>query len=147
VLDAPTRALLQEILRRESRSLLQYAGGAFPWTSSLDRPAWEELRKLIAADREALVHFTQFLSDHRIVPVVPPSFPSSFTTMNFLSLEHLLPILVQHQRQAVDDLERDHARLEDVEARGQVHSLLEMKRQHLQALTKLAMAHPEPVPV
>src|SRR5205823_6414009 len=50
VIDAQTRDLLQDIVRRQSRSVLTYVGDAYPWTTARDSRAVDALRKLIAAE-------------------------------------------------------------------------------------------------
>jgi hypothetical protein len=48
VIDSHSQTLLQDILRRESRSLLLYVDEAFPWTTAMEEKALAALRQLIA---------------------------------------------------------------------------------------------------
>jgi len=143
VLDARTQTRLQQILRRESRSLLQYVSDSFPWTNSDGKDALGQLQTLIEEERSANAAFAKFLIRHRIpVPHLGP-YPVAFTTLNFISLDHLLPLLVEAERRGIADLEKDFLGLTDSECRLEIEKFLEMKRQHLKALEALVAAHPE----
>jgi hypothetical protein len=103
-------------------------------------PDYRELdRALLAAIREA----DQLLLRRRVSLPYLGSYPMAFTTMNYISLEHLLPLLADYESRAVADLVRDVASLDDPEARAEVQKLVDMRRRHLQALTALAAANPE----
>lgn len=143
MIDSSTHALLCAIIRRESRSLLQYVRESFPWTTSEERTTLAQLDKLIDEECRVLAALTRFLVRQHFTPPYLGSFPSSFTTVNYLSLDHLLPILVGRQRQAVEKLEGNLACLTDADARREVQNVLNMKRKHLDELEKLAMPRRE----
>ena len=63
--------------------------------------------------------------------------------MNFLSLEYLLPRLVESQCQAVADLDSDIAAVTDADAKGELEKLLAVKRLHLSELESLKVPHGE----
>ena len=144
MIDARTYAVLRDLVRRESRSLLQYVGEAFPWTSPEARDGLAQLQKLVAEERQATDEVSRFLFRHHLMPPYLGSYPSDFTTINFVSLAHLLPLLSDAERRSVADLERDMSNLGDPEARGLVQKVLDMKRQHQKALDALAGAQREP---
>lgn len=145
MLDAKSQTRLQEILRRESRSFLQYVSDAFPWTSPEERAVLGQLQTLIEEERSAMAAFAKFLVRHRIpVPHLGP-YPVAFTTLNFVSLDHLLPMLADAERRGIADLENDRAGFTDADCRHEIDKLLEMKRQHMKTLEGLAIAHPETV--
>src|SRR5262249_29525890 len=50
VIDADSAALLQDIVRRERRSVLLYVSEAFPWTTAKDSAALAQLSGLIHAE-------------------------------------------------------------------------------------------------
>ena len=54
MIDARALALLQDVLRRESRSLLQYVREAFPWTTPEERELLAKLRQLTDEERAQL---------------------------------------------------------------------------------------------
>ena len=144
MIDARTYAVLQDIVRRESRALLQYVGEAFPWTTPEARGTLAQLQKLVTEERQATDAVSRFLFRHHLTPPYLGSYPSDFTTINFVSLTHLLPLLTDAERRAIADLERDLSNLGEPEARGLVQTMLDMKRQHLKALDALAGSHREP---
>lgn len=141
-IDAPMRHLLAELVRRESRSLLQYFLDTTPWVTLEDQGVLEELRKLGSAERQATSRIAQWLMRHG--GAIPPLgvYPAEFTNINFVSLEHLLGLLVTEQGRTLAALEADLARLTEATARARVQELLELKRNHLTRLQALAASHP-----
>jgi hypothetical protein len=140
VIATPDAALLEAIIRREGRSLLQYQSEAFPWPKTSGDPTPEKVRQLAREERDAVGSLVRFLSRRRHTVPYLGAFPMAFTTMNFVSLDFVLPRLAEDGRRAVADLERDRAALTDAEARAEVDRFLEMKRRHLKALEALATA-------
>lgn len=140
MIDPHAQTLLQDILRRESRSVLTYVAEAYPWTTSTEEKALTDLQQIIAAEREATTRLGRFLVRQRIPLPFLPSYPAHFTTINFLALDFLLPRLIEHERQSIADLERDLAAMKDPAARAEVEKLLALKRRHLPELEELASA-------
>jgi uncharacterized lipoprotein NlpE involved in copper resistance len=138
VIDAATHQILQTIIRRESRSLLQYVRESFPWADGDGREVLAALNRLIREEQQAAAMLGRFLVKHGMELPYLGTYPMSFTAVNYVSLEHLLPQLVQRQRAAVAELEADLARVMDAEARQQIETVLEMKQRHLTELDKLA---------
>src|SRR5437870_2494 len=97
-MNAQTIGLLQEIVRRESRSLLTYVGEAFPWTKSRGADALAWLKQIVASHNEAVVKLGRYLTKLRQPIGYLGSYPSNFTTLNFLSLDHILPKLIESER-------------------------------------------------
>lgn len=144
MIDPRTQTLLQDILRRESRSILMYVAEAYPWTNATQTKTRIALQQLIATERDAVVCLGQFLVRQRVSLPYLPSFPSHFTTLNFLALDFLLPCLIEHERRSIADLERDLAAVKDSAARTEVEKLLALKRRHLPQLEELASVQPQP---
>lgn len=143
MIDPPTQTLLQDILRRESRSVLMYVAEAYPWATSTETKALTSLQQLIAAEREAVVRLGRFLVRQRIPLPFLPSYPAHFTTINFLALDFILPQLIEYERQSIAELERDLASIHDPAARAEVERLLALKRQHVPQLEELASVQPQ----
>jgi hypothetical protein len=135
VIDPHAQTLLQDILRRESRSILMYVAEAYPWTTSTEEKALVDLQQIIAAERQAVADLGQFLVRRRVPLPFLPSFPSSFTTINFIALDYLLPRVIEHERQSIAALERDLVALKEPAARAEVEKLLAVKRLHLPRLS------------
>ncbi len=142
MIDAQTQAVLQEIVRRESRSLLIYVGDAFPWTTSRGEATLGALRSVIEAERAAVNALGQYLARRRLPQAPLGSYPSYFTTLNFVGLDYLLPRLVAAERSSILELEQGLGRVGDAEAKAQVQKLLGAKRSHLTALEGLAIPGP-----
>ena len=142
-MDAATRALLENILRREARSLLQYVSQSFPWTTADEEQALVRLQELVREQSRAVGALSQFYARREHTVPYLGSFPSSFTTINFVSLDHLLPLLAEAERQSLEQLERDVTKLTDPEAREVVQKMVELKRSHLSTLKTLTTSHPE----
>lgn len=144
MLDATTVAILQNIVRRESRSLLQYVRDAFPWVALGEAGALARLQKLIDEELEAAAALNRFLVRRHAPPAYPGTFPMAFTTINFVTLQHLRPLLIDYERKAIAELDRDLVHITDAEARAQVEQLLARKRRHLEALEHLGAEQPQP---
>ncbi len=148
MMDARALGVWQDIVRRTSRSLLQYVADSFPWVNSQEQDVVSRLQNVIAEERAAVAALVRLLYRHHAGMPYLGSYPTSFTTINYVSLHHLLPLLVDHQRRAMRDLERDLDRLVLVpklefgneEARAQVEKLLAMSRGHLRTLEELVAA-------
>jgi len=140
VISAPDAALLETVIRREGRSLLQYISEAFPLGTSSGDPAPEKLRDLAREERDAVATLIKFLARRRHTVPYLGAFPMSFTTMNYVTIEYIVPRLADDGRRAIAALEHDRAALADAEAREQVDRFLELKRRHVKALDEMAAA-------
>jgi hypothetical protein len=138
MIDEATLAVLQEIVRRESLSELLYVGQAYPWTSSGGGAALAELEAVVRADADAVAALGRWLARQRAPVGWIGSFPSRFTTDNFLALDHLVPRLVAAQRRLTEQLEADLRTIADPAAKAEVAKLLAVKRRHLPRLEALA---------
>src|SRR5262249_37599782 len=135
----------QGLLRRLSRSLLQYLADAYPWTRNGDDEALGQLRQLIQEQRDAALSVARFLQKNRVTPPYLGAFPMAYTDLAYIALDHLLPKLVEEERRAVAELERAVGNVPHLDTRALVQKILDLKRGHLKALEALAAAHPDPV--
>lgn len=141
-LDARTASVLRGAVEREGSSLLQYVHDSYPWTSAQRRALLVQLRAIIDTERKALGRLIRFLHDHRM-PVPPLGvYPSDFTSINYISLEHLGPLLADDQRRALLGLREDLQSLNDPAARDILEPLVELKGRHLAELEALAKGQP-----
>jgi hypothetical protein len=130
--------LLQQIVRREGRSFLQYIGQAFPWAPPGQEAEVGALKTLAEEEQEELTGLVRFMATNRVTPPYLGAYPTAFTSMNFTSLDFLLPVLLDAQREGVKQLEADTSGLKDLDARGEVAALLDIKKRHLDELASLA---------
>lgn len=143
MIDSRTQTLLQDILRRESRSVLMYVAEAYPWTTWTQTQTLTALQQLIAEEREAIGRFGRFLVRQRLpLPYLPP-FPTHFTTINFLALDFILLRSIEYERPSLAALERDVLVVKEPSARAEVEKLLALKRRHLPQLEELALVQPQ----
>jgi hypothetical protein len=145
VIDAETQERLQEMLRRERLSELMYVGQAFPWTPAAEAPALAAVLRLADEERQALTVLGRWLIRRHIEVDTFGSYPSHYTTINFLSLEHMLPRLLRGERASIAVLEADLAQTTDAEVRAQIDKLLFLKREHAAKLEQLCEPHSAPV--
>jgi len=138
MIDPQSRAVLQDVMLRESHSLLHYVCESFPWITPREQVALDRLQQINQEEVEALAVLGRFLFKHRIVPAALGAYPMNFTTINYTALDHLLPLLIDNQKGRTGELQRDLAKIKDAEAREHVEQFLEMKRRHLQTLEGLA---------
>jgi hypothetical protein len=134
VIDRETVALLEDIIRRESRSVLLYVGEAFPWTTARDSAALVKVQNLIKAEQNAISTIAEFLQRHRTPITYHGSYPASFTTINFLALKKILPRLVAYERESIPLLQSDLAKPCSGSARALLEKLLAVKRTNLATL-------------
>lgn len=146
MIDSHSQSLLQDILRRESRSVLMYVEEAYPWTTAAEQKALTELRQLIATERQALAGLGRFLLRQRIPLPYLPSYPADFTTINFLALDYILPRLIDYEHRSIAELERDLPALKEPAAHAEIEKLLALKRSSLARLETLVPAQ-EPASV
>jgi hypothetical protein len=140
VIDISDQELLRQIVRREGRSLLQYIGQAFPWTPPGQEDEVTAIRIMAAEEQDELSGLVRFMTKNRIIPPYLGAYPTAFTSMNFTSIDFLLPVLIQAQHDGIKALEADTARLADLDARGEVAALLDQKKRHLDDFTRLVDA-------
>jgi hypothetical protein len=141
-LDAKDIDLLSCLVRRENRSLAQYVSEAFPWVATGEQGALTQFQQLVREEREAAAAVARYLARQRSqVPYLGP-YPVAFTTINFVSFEHLLPLLIKDESKALAERERELATIQDPDARVLVQNLVDLKRRHLKTLASLAEAHP-----
>jgi rubrerythrin len=138
VIDAQTYAVLQSVIRRLSRSLLQYVRDAFPWITREEQATLGPLKKLIEEEGRAAADGIQFLLRHHLPLPYLGAYPEEFTDHNYISLSHILPILIDHQLHEIADLERDESRVVDPDARALIRKICDMKRRHVRTLEGLS---------
>ncbi len=139
-MESSDQELLQQVVRREGRSFLQYIGNAFPWAPPAQEGEVTAVRTMADEEQNELTDLVQFMVKNRITPPYLGAYPTTFTSMNFTSIDFLLPVLIQAEHDGIKALEADIARLMDLDARGELAALLDAKKRHLDDLTALARA-------
>ncbi len=130
--------LLERCISMGSSSLLQYVSESFPWSGDQSSAALDRVIAIAHEERAAVTSFIKDFQRNRLR--LPPmgSFPSHFTTMNFVSLDYLVPRLIAEHASEIAEIESRLPQETDEEVRRLAHGYLEMKRTHLQTLIGLA---------
>jgi len=142
VIDATTQAILQEVFRRESRSLLRYLTESFPWTTPERQAAVTLLQTWSLQEQEILAGIARYLQRHQVELPYLGAFPMDFTTINFIGLDYAVPRIIEAEKRDLADLQRDLNNLADGTARDLVEALIAVKEQHLKELQELAPGLP-----
>src|SRR6185436_8141711 len=90
--------VIQEIVRRERASLLQYLPEAFPWAKTGEEGGLAKLLSMVEQEQGALARLVKWLQRRYIALPPTNSFPFSYTSLNFVSVDFLVPQLVKQQR-------------------------------------------------
>lgn len=139
-----TSTILQDVVRRESRSLLLYIGDSFPWTTNAHAPDLVTMRRLVTREANAISTVGKYLVRQRITPPPYGSYPSSFTSCNFIDLAFLLPRLMAAQDLSIVALTADIEHIPEPEAKKQLVALLDVKRSTLAGLAALSSSQSHP---
>jgi hypothetical protein len=136
-MDSATLNVLLGIVRRESRSLLQYVGESDPFATSADGDIAAKIRQIVEEEKAAANALAAQLAGKRHRVPYLGSYPSSFTSVNYVTLKYLVPLLVKYEQEAIADLDRDLGRIADPDMAEEVRTIVAMKRRHLQTLADL----------
>jgi hypothetical protein len=129
--------VLQQIAQREMKSLMEYMVGAFPWTTAERSAALERVQSIVQEERDALARLTRYLFRHRIAPPHPGGYPTDFTTLNFVDLAYLTPLLIQEEQKSIAQIASELSSIKDEEGRQIVEEMLAVKKKHLEQLQQL----------
>jgi len=133
--------LLNQVLIVMGRSLLQYSAQAWPWTG--DGPAGPQstVNGLIAEQSGRIGQLADLL-DSRRWTVDFGVFPD-YTDLHYLSLEYVLPHLVQNQRSVIREIEAVIPQCaSDAEGLALLAEILQGERAALAKLEELSRPHP-----
>lgn len=137
-MNVASLTMLGELAALGTSSLLQYIAQAGTWASPTSKQALADVLALADEERETTSRFVRFLQKKRLR--LPPLgvYPSYFTTMNFVGVDYLAPILIKEHVKEIAAIERLLARIDDEEIRGMTQQYLEMKRRHLESLKQIS---------
>jgi hypothetical protein len=132
---------LQQISQREINSLMQYLAGAFPWTRGQSE-ARDRLMDMIDDERVALAKLTRYLYRNKMPPPFTGGYPTEFTTLNFIDLDYLVPLLARHEEESIAQMQADLATVEAGEGKQIAEALLALKKKHQAELSELLKPEP-----
>jgi hypothetical protein len=135
--DTQGLQLIARQIIRDGRSLLQYVGEAYPYAPHQAEPAVHRLMALAKDQSAAVGRLVRFLQRHHATPPLLGSFPTEFTSANFVALVHLLPALQKDEERGIADLEQLLATLPTGEVHALLADYLQSKRQALETLNEI----------
>lgn len=138
MMDTGSVKLLQRLIAMGSTSLLQYVCESVPYSTDAAHADFDRVQTAAAEERDAIARLTRFLQKRHERLTKTGSYPSHFTTINFVSLNYLLPKLVAEHQREVAEIGAAISDGGDEEAQALAEGYLEMKRQHLGTLRELA---------
>ena len=136
-MDAATARVLQELVRKEGRSLLQYVSESFPWTTPKNLHVLPVLVDMAKEEQEGAAAIVSMLLKNRVRPPYLGAYPMSFTTINYMSLDFLVPQLIDFENRRIAELNKDLTIVQGEDAQHLLMALLEIKERHLLTLTNL----------
>lgn len=141
MIDPASQVRLREIVRRESRSLLQYAREVPLWAAPAERPTLARLHEIGRTERQATDGLATWLQRQRAGILHLGPFESSYLSLNDVNFCRLLPRIIEDHAQLLRNLESDAAALA-VAMNGQsiLSDLVSLKRCHADELTSLSAA-------
>ena len=141
-MDAGSFNLISRLIAMGSGSFLQYVSQSFPWSADPAHAAVQSVRQIAQEEHDEVRRFLRMLQKKHLR--LPPmgSYPSHFTTINFCSLDFLLPKLIAEHQKEVAEIDSRMPEAGDEDIRALAAGYLDMKRRHLQTLTDLVAAKP-----
>ena len=137
-MDALSYHSLSRLIAIGSTSLLQYLRDSSPFARNDSAGTLTKALKLADEEREAAEQMTRWLQKrHERIPKTG-GFPSQFTTMNFCTIEYLLPKLSSETVREIAEIERIASQVQNDEVHALVQGFLDMKRRHLHSLAEFA---------
>jgi hypothetical protein len=139
VIDPASQDRLREIVRRESRSLLQYAHEVPLWASPEERPTLARLHEIAQTERQAADALATWLERRRAGILHLGPYASNFLSLNDIDIGRLLPRITEDHSQLLRSLETDAAALA-VTMNGQsiLSDFVSLKRRHADELTAMS---------
>jgi hypothetical protein len=138
VLQAVTNSRLNDLLIDLGRSLLQYAGEAWPWTAAFDSGAARQVIEQLGAEQRKSVEQIAKLLQERHHTVDFGVYPDEYTSLHYVSQRYMLDQLIVNERSLVEEcdaLARECR--QDPEAASLIESIREREQRALSELRKL----------
>lgn len=144
MLDAQTTAIIHKHIARTNRSLLEYIVESYPWLRDGEEKAWSAIQQMLDRERKSAVALGRFLVKNHVGPPYLGAYPLHFTTMNYIALDRVFPLLIAHQRVEIEELERDIAAIQNSEAKALLEAMLRTKRENLETMQRILKEITEP---
>lgn len=96
---------VNDLLIHMGRSLLQYVGESWPWTGADEADEREVVERLVQEQRQSISRLVDMLSRRGHV-VDYGSYPTEYTSLNFVALDYLLDRLYAEQQVLAEETDR-----------------------------------------
>ena len=138
---AETSQVLNDLLIEVTRSLLQYAREAWPWTSTLHEDQRLLINRLAEKQAAGAAELVELLMS-RGWSIDFGTYPTEYTDLHYVSLEYVLGLLLDNEQSLVTTImtARDRCR-GDQEAEAVLDRVLFEQREIVASLT--AMRNPQ----
>jgi hypothetical protein len=143
VIDQQSYLRMQNAIRREGRSFLQYAAESFPWTSPSQKSILDRLQGMVQDEQHAVAELSRLLVKNHLTPTSLGTYPAYFTSYNFLSLDKLIGLLITHQKSGIEAMQSDLDGLPNGQCSPLLLTILEKKKKHLDTLETLGASAKE----
>jgi hypothetical protein len=145
---------LNTLLALESRSLLRHLDEARPFLSAATFKVWADIERAAARSQDHVRRVSE-LTESLKLPARAPGFASTVANYHFVSVESVLPLLIQEKAALAASLERavahaaDHPPLAAAlrAMRDDTRELLRVLQNHQKALTAKPPAPAAPTPI
>ena len=135
---------LNDALIDLGRSLLQYAGESWPWTSQDEAGEREAVERMVAEQRATVLQLAELL-DERAHRITYGQYPSEYTSLHYVALDYLLDQLASQQQSLAEELTATAAGLTDDEhAHAIVTAAAEQAARHQRELEALIAQRKSP---
>ena len=132
--------LVHRLVQLDSTSLLQYVSEADLWSNGDARASVDRVAALAREERDEAVRLTRSLQRrHLMVPKVG-SYPSHFTTINYVTVDYVLPKLTAELRRYLIELQSFLPLVSDEQVHGWIQDSIAMRERHLQSLSELTVS-------
>lgn len=129
----PSPEFMHALVRREARSLLQYMNESYPWADHQHQEALMSVLRMANHERHQIDRLIRWCIKAKLGNPSLGPYPQSFMSINFMSIEYLLPLLVEDQKKRIADLEWSYISTPH-DSHGLIRDLISAKKKHLETL-------------
>jgi hypothetical protein len=131
-----SQAVVHAVLRRESRSLLQYLREVPPWSGLSEQHTQARLQEIGNTELAELELLGKLFQKHFHDMPHLGAYPD-FTPYNDSALHFMLPLIVHEQKNLLAGLERDRVAIGEHEIGNAIDHLIALKSRNLSELESL----------
>jgi len=125
---------LSGVLATERRGLLRHIAVATPYITARTYKLFQQVKHIAHDSVEHTQRLTDLMQGLELEPTAVP-FQQDVANFHFVTLESVLPLLIEEKQSQIDAYERAIGHLGDLpEARAELESLLADNREHLKQL-------------